>query len=299
MRREESTVTSDGPPLLTRRWLPDGDPKAVVLIVHGYAEHSGRYDHVGAALVERGYAVEAFDLRGHGKSPGRRAFVRSFDEYLADLNAVLADVRQRHPGRPLFLLGHSMGGSIVALFAVRQHDVAEAFQPRPSGIAGIILSGPGLRARRGAPRPVLWLLRLIGRFFPRLPLGKLNAGDVSRDPDVVARYDNDPLVYRRGMAAGTLVAMIKAGQETNAHLDRFALPLLIVHGTEDALTDPEGSRRLYEAASTDDKLLKLYPGLYHEVLNEPEQQQVLDDILRWLDAHVESRRTTPAAAEAS
>jgi alpha-beta hydrolase superfamily lysophospholipase len=307
MRTEESTVTSDGQALFARRWLPDSQPKAVVLIVHGYAEHSGRYDHVGAALVERGYAVEAFDLRGHGKSPGRRAFIRSFDEYLADLDALLADVERRHPGTPVFLLGHSMGGSIVALAVIRQSHVAaasqdvvaEAFQPRLDGVTGVILSGPGIRARRSAPRIVVALFRLIGRFLPRLRLGKLAAGDVSRDPDVVACYDSDPLVYRGGMPAGTLVAMIDAGRETNDHLESFALPLLIVHGAEDALTDPEGSRLLVERASTIDKQLKIYPGLYHEVLNEPEREQVLDDILSWLDAHVESKSAIAGQAEAA
>jgi alpha-beta hydrolase superfamily lysophospholipase len=299
MRADESTLTANGQSLFTRRWLPDREPKAVVLIVHGYAEHSGRYDHVGAWLAERGYAVEAFDLRGHGQSSGRRALVRSFDEYLTDLTAVLADVAQRHPGKPLFLLGHSMGGAIVTLFVIREHNVAEAFQPRSSGIAGVILSGPGIRGRRSAPRPVLWLFRLIGRLFPTMRLGKLDAGAVSRDPAVVARYENDPLVYRRGMPAGTLVAMIKAGREINEHMERFGLPLLIVHGSEDALTDPEGSRRLVDRAGVDDKQLKVYPGLYHEVLNEPEQQQVLGDIVRWLDAHVEAARTAVVDAGAA
>jgi alpha-beta hydrolase superfamily lysophospholipase len=290
-----------------------------VLIVHGHAEHSGRYDYVGAWLAERGYVAEAFDLRGHGQSPGRRAFVRSFDEYLADLEAVLADVQGRHAGRPLFLLGHSMGGAIVPLYVIRQESVAEAYlrehvaeasQPRMQddshlsaraelrydGIIGIILSGPGIRGRRSAPRPILWLFRIIGRLLPKLRLTKLAAGDVSRDPDVVARYDADPLNYRRGMPAGTLVAMINAGREIHDNMERFSLPLFIVHGAEDALTDPEGSRELFARATTNDKELKVYPGLFHEVLNEPEKGQILTDIASWLDAHVEARRSVPAAS---
>jgi alpha-beta hydrolase superfamily lysophospholipase len=302
MRSEESTVISDGQPLFTRRWLPDGDAMAVVLIVHGYAEHCGRYDYAGRWLAERGYAVEAFDLRGHGKSPGRRAFVRSFDEYIVDLKAVLEDVRRRHAGKPLFLLGHSMGGAIVPLYVIREHPevgggvVAEAFQPRPEEIAGIILSGPGIRGRRSAPRPVVWLFRLIGRFFPKLRLTKLAAGDVSRDPEVVASYDADPLNYRRGMPAGTLVAMIDAGREIHDNMERFSLPLFIVHGSEDALTDPAGSQELFERASTEDKELKIYPGLFHEVLNEPEKDQILADIARWLDAHIAALSAASAAS---
>jgi alpha-beta hydrolase superfamily lysophospholipase len=301
MRYEESTITSEGQALFARRWLPDSPPKAVMVIVHGYAEHCGRYDYVGRWLAQRGVAVEAFDLRGHGKSPGPRAVVRSFDEYFADLEAELAEVERRHRGVPLFLLGHSMGGGIVAHYVIRMSSKREgvpdgAAMPRPHDFAGILLSGAGIRGRRTLPKPVLWLVRLIGRFFPKVRLTKLNAGDVSRDPDVVALYDSDPLNYRKGMPAGTLLAMIKAGLETNAHLDRFALPLFAFHGSEDVLTDPEGSRQLYEQAVSTDKTLKIYEGFYHEVLNEPEKDEVLADILTWVNAHVEARRATPASA---
>ena len=257
-----------------------------MVIVHGYAEHCGRYEYVGTWLTERGYAVEAFDLRGHGKSPGRRAFVRSVDEYLDDLRAVLSDVRSRHGDTPIFLLGHSMGGGIVTLYVIRE-------QP---DLAGVVLTGPAIRGRRSAPRPVLWLFRLVGRFLPKLRLTKLAAGDVSRDPEVVALYDADPLNYRRGMPAGTLVAMIEAGREMNDTFEKFALPLLVIHGSEDALTDPEGSRQLVERASSGDKQLKVYNGLYHEVLNEPEKDEVLSEIAHWLDARVEAVLAASASA---
>jgi alpha-beta hydrolase superfamily lysophospholipase len=289
MRNEESTIEANGHTLFTRRWLPDRAAKAVVVVLHGFAEHSGRYEYVGRWLAERGYAVEALDLRGHGKSSGRRAFVRSFDEYFDDLLALLRDVERRHAGTPIFMLGHSMGGSIVAQYVIREQPDWD----------GVVLSGPALRGRRNVPRPLGWLFRLIGRFVPRLRLAKLAAGDVSRDPDVVARYDSDPLVYRRGIPAGTLLAMVTSGAETNAGLERFALPLLIVHGSEDALTDPDGSRALYKRASTGDKQLNIYPGLFHEVMNEPEKDRVLHDILTWLDALVAPKAQSPSpAAEA-
>jgi alpha-beta hydrolase superfamily lysophospholipase len=297
MRYEESVVTSSDQQLFTRRWLPDRAPKAVVVIVHGYAEHSGRYDYVGRWLAERGYAVEAFDLRGHGQSSGPRAVVRSFDEYFTDLEAELADVEQRHPGVPLFLLGHSMGGGVVGLYVIRMHPDTDPklLRPLPHNFAGILLSGAGIRGRRTLPKPVLWLVRLLGRFFPGLHLTKLNAGDVSRDPDVVALYDSDPLNYRKGMPAGTLLSMIKAGLEVNEHLDRFALPLFAFHGSEDVLTDPEGSRQLDEQAVSSDKTLKIYDGLYHEVLNEPEKDEVLTDILHWLDERANAERESATA----
>ena len=214
---------------------------------------------------------------------------------------MLADVQRRQPGLPLFLLGHSMGGAIVPLYDIRQQAragelAAGAFLPGPREIAGVILTGPAIRGRRSAPRPVLWIFRIIGRFLPKLRLTKLAAGDVSRDPDIVALYDADPLNYRRGMPAGTLVAMINAGREIHDNMERFSLPIFIAHGSEDALTDPEGSRELFERATTDDKELEIYPGLFHEVLNEPEKDQVLSDIDRWLSAHVEARRSVPASA---
>jgi len=282
-------MANDAPVLFERRWQPTASPKGVVVIVHGYAEHSGRYEHVAAYLTGRGYAVEAFDLRGHGKSPGRRAYVRSPDEYLDDVRAALDRARQRYPGLPVFLLGHSMGGGIVTLLVLRE----------PKSVDGVILSAPSIRGRRSVPRIVQALLGLIGRFLPRVRLGKLDSALVSRDPEVVARYDGDPLVYRGGMATGTLRAMVAAGREIARDMERFSLPVLLVHGTEDGLTDPEGSRELFERASTPDKQLKLYTGLFHEIMNEPEQAEVLSDIARWLDAHVAEAGSGVAAAGAA
>jgi alpha-beta hydrolase superfamily lysophospholipase len=282
-------VANHAPVLFERRWQPDSPPKGVVVIVHGYAEHSGRYEHVAAVLRGRGFAVEAFDLRGHGKSPGRRAYVRSADEYLDDVNAALTRARERFPRLPLFLLGHSMGGGMVALLVIRD----------PQAAHGVVLSAPSIRGRRSVPRIVGTILRVIGRLLPRLRLNKLDSALVSRDPDVVARYDSDPLVYRGGMAAGTLRAMVEAGREVTRDMERFALPVLLVHGAEDGLTDPAGSRELFERASTADKQLKLYPGLYHEVMNEPERAEVLSDIARWLDAQVAASAAVVAAADAA
>jgi alpha-beta hydrolase superfamily lysophospholipase len=226
---------------------------------------------VGRALAERGYGVHAVDLRGHGRSEGPRALVRSFDEYLLDADAVVADAGAA--GAPVFLLGHSMGGAIVALAAVEGR----------AGVAGLLLSGAalpvdgraGVRAR---------LFRIIGRLFPSLPLAKLRAGDVSRDLEEVRKYDSDPLVYRGRMKAGLVAAMIDASQRIWRGAPAIAHPLLIMHGTADALTSPAGSRALYERCQSTDKTLRPYDGLYHEILNEPERARVIDDIAAWLDA---------------
>jgi alpha-beta hydrolase superfamily lysophospholipase len=246
----------------------------VIVIVHGYAEHSGRYAHVGDFLAERGYAVHAFDLRGHGRSPGPRVFVRSFDEYLTDLRALASDLTDRYHGAPLALLGHSMGGTIVALAAAERDPRVDA----------VLLSGAGLPAPGRGRRLMVLLLRLVGRFFPRLRLIKLKAADVSRDPEVVRMYDEDPLVYRGRMPMGLLSAMFNAGRRIDAETEQVDAPLLAMHGTADALTQPEGSRRFVDRASSHDKTLRLYDGLYHEILNEPERERVLADIGAWLDA---------------
>lgn len=275
MKAEERTSqAADGLVLFERSWLPPR--KSVIVIVHGYAEHSGRYDHVARRLVARGHGVHAFDLRGHGRSEGRRAYARSLDEHVADLEAFLARIHEGEPALPLFLLGHSMGGSIVALLLISGCE----------GVDGAILSGAALQLRHGLSRMVLGIISFLGRLAPRLPLGRLGSEKISRDPAVVERYDSDPLVYRGRMAAGTASALIRATQAIDAQMEAITLPLLILHGTSDELTDPDGSRELYRRAGSVDKTLRLYDGLYHEVLNEPEKERVLADILDWLEARV-------------
>lgn len=277
---EETFPARDGLTLFEQRWLPEGGVRAVVAIIHGYAEHSGRYRHVAEALTARGYAVEALDLRGHGRSQGERAVVRSFGAFLSDLRLFLGRVAARHPATPLFVLGHSMGGTIVALYAVVD---------RPD-VQGIVLSGPGLVAKGRGARVMGTLFAVVGRFAPGLQLAQLEARTVSRDPAVVAAYDADPLVYRGKMRAGMLRAFYFALDRIGRDMEFVAAPLLLLHGTADELTEPQGSSQLYERAMATDKTLKLYEGLAHEVLNEPEKDTVIGDLLAWLDAH------TPAPA---
>ncbi len=263
--------STGGLKLFEQRWLPAGTPRAVVAIVHGYAEHSGRYEWTAGRLTARGYAVEALDLRGHGRSDGERVFVDAFEEYLDDVERFLERVRGRHPGQPVFLLGHSMGGGVVTCFVVA----------RKPALAGVLLSGSAMLSPRPAPDPGT----------PPPPPGPLPASTISRDPAVVAAYEHDPLVYRgaprtdRAKAMGAAFALVQGGMES------ITVPLLIMHGTGDLLAPPEGSRRLYERAGSRDKTLKLYEGLYHEILNEPEKEQVIADVLAWLD-----ERTAPAGS---
>jgi alpha-beta hydrolase superfamily lysophospholipase len=245
------------------------------VLVHGYAEHSGRYEHVGDALAGAGYAVRAYDQRGHGRSEGARALVGSIDEYLDDLDAFFARVAGEYAETPVFVVGHSMGGEIVALHAIER---------RPE-VRGVLLSGAAVAGgdRLGVRG---WLLVQVGRVFPRLPMVKLEAATVSRDAEIVRLYDSDPLNYRGRMKAGLLSAMIRGGQRIARGAASIGYPLLVMHGAQDALVPVEASERLHDAASSSDKTLLVYEGLYHEIFNEPERDTVLTDVIAWLDARV-------------
>ncbi len=272
--QEQSFTGADGRYLFERRWLPSGTARAALIIVHGYAEHSGRYAHVGQHLAEAGYAAYAFDLRGHGLSDGKRASVRSFAEYLADLRLYVARVRAHARDLPVFMLGHSMGGGIVALFAAIDAPA----------VRGVMLSGAVLPGGGAAGWIAARMVELFARLAPDLPTFPLSAASVSRDEDVVRRYEEDPLVYHGRVRAGLAAAMSRAARRIARDARTIDLPLLIMHGTEDVLASPDGSRRLFERVASLDKTLKLYDGLHHEILNEPEQLQVLADMVIWLDA---------------
>ncbi|MEO6397816.1 MAG: lysophospholipase [Tepidiformaceae bacterium] len=255
-------------------WRPDaGVPRGVVAICHGFAEHSGRYSAVAEFLNARGYVVEALDLRGHGRSDGVRVHVYSFNEYLDDLRRFLANVEERNPGLPVALLGHSMGGGIAALYVVVR---------RPK-LAGVILSGPALGTELVSLSLPRRLILKILSVAPRLRLPSLSASAVSRDPEVVRQYEEDPLVYRGGGTVAHTAAGLRALTRATRDMEQFEPPLLIVHGTADDLVPVAGSEELHTRAGSKDKALKLYSGLFHEVLNEPERLTVLGDIAAWLD----------------
>lgn len=266
--------SSGGRHIFEQWWRPDdGQPRGVVAICHGFAEHSGRYSEVAEYLNERGYVTEALDLRGHGRSDGVRVHVHSFNEYLNDLGRFLKNARVRNPGLPIVLLGHSMGGGIAALYVI-------ALQP---GLAGVILSGPAI----GSDFIKLsWSRRLILKVMsvaPRLRLPGMPATAVSRDPEVVRAYEEDPLVFRGGSTFAHAIAGARALSRGARDMEQFELPLLMVHGTADLLVPVAGSEEFNQRAHSSDKTLKLYQGLYHEVLNEPERLEVLGDIATWLD----------------
>lgn len=263
---------SDGTQRYQQAWHPEM-PKARIVIIHGYAEHSGRYADFAADLAAQNFAVHTFDLRGHGHSEGKRGCVHSLSEAAADVEIFLKAVRQQAPNQPLFLLGHSMGGTIATLFALR-------CEPSCALLRGLILSAPFLKA--GLASLLMRPLSLLSRFAPQMPTIHLDNSAISRDVKVVQRYQLDPLVYHNRLPAQTVTALLQATQQIQAQQQRIRLPLLILHGTADRLATFAGSQLLYKQAQSSDKTLKIYSGLYHEVLNESEPQ-VLEDLMTWLN----------------
>jgi alpha-beta hydrolase superfamily lysophospholipase len=270
-----------GVPIAHREWLPDGDARGTVVIVHGINEHGGRYAHVAERFVRDGWMVAALDHRGHGLSGGRRAAVERFDDWVMDLDSYVHGVLTDAP-RPLFMLGHSLGGLIATVYALRNQD----------RLAGLILSSPSVMPPTNLSRSTLRVGRLLSRWASNLPVVALRLDAVSRDPAVVQAYRDDPLVHLGKVRARTGAETLRAIDEVHRDITRLRLPLLTIQGTVDLLVDPGAARWVDANTGSADHTLRIYDGLYHEVLNEPERETVLDDVAQWLAAH----DTSPAAA---
>ncbi len=265
-----------GAKLHVTHWLPEGRPRAVVLLAHGYAEHAGRYAYVAKRLTDAGYAIYAVDHWGHGASDGEGGYVPCFSAFLDGMAELLTLVEINHGDTPRLLLGHSMGGLIATLFLVE----------RQQAFVAAALSGPAILPAEPPSRFTVWISRFLSRFFPRLGVLALDSTGVSRDPQVVAAYRADPLVYEGKIGARLGKEFMDAMAVAQAEAPKIHLPILIQHGEADRLTAPAGSRYLFANVASTDKRLEIYPGLFHEIYNEPERDAVLDDLVGWFDAHV-------------
>ncbi|MGH9041122.1 MAG: lysophospholipase [Acidimicrobiia bacterium] len=270
---EEPWTVSGGPTLWSHRWEPDGAPVGVIGLIHGLGEHAGRYGDLVDRLTGTGYAVCAIDLRGHGRSGGPRGHTL-VDECLTDIDRLLDDAARRFPGCPRFLYGHSFGGLLVLTHLLRR---------RPA-VAGAVVTGPALHTDLRAQKLKVLATQVLGRFLPAvtLPSG-LDAGLISRDPDVVAAYRADPLVHDK-VSLGFGCQALDAIDRTLAHAGELSVPTLVLHGGADRLTFPSGSRALAGAAGGE-CTLRIVDDLYHEVHHEPERAAVFDQIVAWLDSH--------------
>jgi alpha-beta hydrolase superfamily lysophospholipase len=271
-RREDRIPGPKALSIFVRSWRPEREPRAVVFIVHGFNSHSGYYEWTAERLVAAGYAVYALDLHGRGQSDGDRFFTESFADYLADVEAALALARSREAGLPVFLLGHSAGGVIASNFAL-DHQ---------SELAGLICESFAFRVY--APNFALTALEGLSKVAPRLRVLTLPNDKFSRDRAAVEFMNADPLIAGEKQPTLTVAEMWRADQRLEREFGRLTLPVLILHGTEDKVTKPEGSRMFHERAGSADKTLKLYEGHYHDLLADVGRETVMADILSWIDA---------------
>lgn len=256
-------------------WHPGSEPAGVVVLLHGYAEHSGRYSHVAAALNSAGYAVYALDHYGHGKSEGPRANVNRFSQLVTDIDRLVRLAAAEHAGLPVFVLGHSMGGLLAVAYVTSEvrYD-----------LAGLVVSAPALDIAVGSPAEKV-AARVLSGIVPNVAVTPFDSGPISRDPAVVAAYDTDPLVYRGKIKIRTGAETLATVDKVRTQLAKVDIPTLVMHGGDDQIALRSGSQRLADGVSTEDLTFKVYEGLYHEIFNEPEKDDVLADVVRWLKAH--------------
>jgi len=267
----EETVKSGDRGIFVRSWDPP-DARAVVVLVHGFNSHSGYYVHTGEALADSGYAAFALDLRGRGRSDGDRFYIESMSEFVQDVATVVSLARLRHPGLPAFILGHSAGGVVSCLYVLEhQHE-----------LAGFICISFAFQVP--APDFALAALKGLSHLPPHAHVLRLHNEDFSRDPAVVKAMNDDPLIANETQPTRTVAELARADERLRTEFKSIMLPLLILHGTADKATKPSGSQVFYDSAGSGDKTLELYEGHYHDLLNDIGREEVLSDIIEWIEA---------------
>jgi alpha-beta hydrolase superfamily lysophospholipase len=277
----EEWLDGTGGGIFTRHWEPEGNPKANLVLCHGVNSHGGQYIRAGEEFASRGFAVTALDLRGRGKSDGERFYIESIDEYVSDVSLAIEQARAKHPDLPLYLLGHSAGGVTSTTYALDYQD----------RIDGLVCESFAFRVF--APNLALKLLEGASHVLPHAHVLRLKMEDFSRDPDWVAQLNADPLTLDEVQPVSTVAAFARAGERFEREFAKITLPVLILHGTEDKATRPDGSEEFFNNAGSTDKTLKLYEGYYHDLLNDLGRETVFEDIDAWI------RERLPVRQEAS
>jgi acylglycerol lipase len=273
--REEYLEEEGSPRIFVRHWQPEGPPRASLVICHGVNSHGGQYLDAASTFAGRGFAVTALDLRGRGKSDGERFFVEKIGDYVSDLSRAIEYGRAFHPDLPLFLLGHSAGGVVSSSYALDHQD----------RIDGLICESFAFKVY--APDIALKLLEGASHVIPHVHVLRLKMEDFSRDPQWVAILNADPLTKNEVQPVQTVAALSRADERLDREFGKITLPVLIMHGTADKATKPEGSQQFFDEAGSADKTLKLYEGHYHDLLNDFGKEQVIDDIANWIDKRID------------
>jgi alpha-beta hydrolase superfamily lysophospholipase len=259
---------------LLRTWQVQ-NPMANVLIVHGYAEHSGRYNETAGILNEAGYSVYAFDRRGEGASSGKRAEVNKFSDQVNDLSEVISKIEKGKV--KLFIYGHSLGGLIVTKYII-DHQAKD--------IDGMILSGPLLMPDEDMSPFMQKIAGFVGRVLPFLPVVKVDTALVTKDEKERKAYDDDPLVYHGSTKARTAFELLRTMKFVQQNFSTIKIPFLVMHGGADKLSNPKGSQMLYDKASSEDKSIEIFEGLYHEIMREPEKELFFNALTKWIKERV-------------
>ncbi len=274
---ESNWNDKDGLNFYSKGWEPDDAPKAAVALVHGLGEHVGRFAHMGQAFNQAGYALMGFDLRGHGQSGGPRGHTPSFEAYMQDIDLLLEQVRRRYPGLPVFLYGHSLGGILVLNYGLR----------RKPDLKGVIATSAGLHTELERQPVKIMLAKVLGGLAPTIAMPSgLSTAALSHDPEVERAYVSDKLVHDK-VTLGFGKVMLSANQWALQHASEFPLPLLLMHGTADAIAFPSGSKE-FAAALGGKARLVLWDNLYHETHNEPEKAEVFKTAIQWMDEQLKN-----------
>lgn len=270
----EEFIEGGGGKLFVRSWRPAAPPRAVVAICPGFNSHSGYYGWTGERLAAHGFAAYAVDLRGRGRSDGERFYAERFEDYVDDLDRLVRLAKTRDPGAPVYLLGHSAGGVTACLHALDHAGDA----------AGLICESFAFELP--APDFALAVIKGLSHVAPHAHSITLSNKDFSRDPAVVAAMDQDPLIAHESQPFATAAALVRADERLKASFPQIVLPVFVIHGAEDKAAKPDGSRRFHSEAGAADKTLKIYPDRFHDMLNDIGKEEVMADILAWIDARM-------------
>lgn len=275
MKHIENTFKQNGiGELYYQGWLPEGEVRAVVMVFHGLAEHGGRYVNVVNQLVPQGFAVYALDLIGHGKSSGERLYLNRFEDLTEPLETFLNMVKSWQRGKKVFMLAHSMGGLVGTFFLLDHQDELD----------GAVISGALTKVPDNITPMTMFMAKALSKLAPKVRLAGVDSSGISRDPQEVAAYVNDPLVFTGNTTARMGAEMIRAMERVQAEMGRIKLPVLLLHGGSDFLSDPVASQELYKGVGSDDKTLKIYEDYYHEIYNDIDKEVPLADVQTWLEA---------------